>query len=124
MGQRHRRVVLALALTASGGVAAAPISFNSALPVSSGEFVWRQQVRWLHADRDDPGGIRSVHARAAISVLGYGVHHKLALFAVLPYTDKSSTMTTPAGRIRRDNSGVGRTEAHTPELTSHKRTSH
>lgn len=105
----HRHTLLALALAASGAVAAAPISFNSALPVSSGEFVWRQQLRWLHADRDDPGSARSMRARAAISVLGYGVNHKLALFAVLPYTDKSLTMTTPLGRIRRDSSGVGDT---------------
>lgn len=99
--------MLALTLAASGSVAAAPISFNSALPVSQGEFVWRQQLRWLHADRDDQIGARSMRARAAISVLGYGVNHQLALFAVLPYTDKSLTMTTPLGRIRRDSRGVG-----------------
>ncbi len=92
---------LALALPCCA--AAAPISFNSALPVARDEFVWRQQARWQHADDAN----REARGTAAISVLGYGINPRLALFAALPYTDKSLTMTTPGGRVRRDSSGVG-----------------
>lgn len=107
MTRSQRTALLALALAMPGWAAAAPISFNSALPVARDEFVWRQQMRWQHADDAGRGADRSMRATAAISVLGYGVSHKLALFAALPYTDKSLTMTTPGGRIRRDSSGVG-----------------
>jgi len=103
----RRSASAALALAVSGWASAAPISFNSALPVSQNEFVWRQQMRWQHADDAGRGADRGMRATAAISVLGYGVSHKLALFAALPYTDKSLTMTTPAGRVRRDSSGLG-----------------
>jgi len=103
----QRIALLALALTAPGYAAAAPISFNSALPVAEDEFIWRQQLHWLHADDAGRGADRSMRATAAISVLGYGVNHKLALFAALPYTDKALTMAGPDARIRRDNRGVG-----------------
>lgn len=103
MTRSQRTALLTLALAVPGWAAAAPISFNSALPVSQDEFVWRQQVRWQHADDAN----RETRGTAAISVLGYGINHKLALFAALPYTDKSLTMTTPGGRVRRDSSGVG-----------------
>lgn len=107
MTQWQGVVLLALVLTAPRWLAAAPISFNSALPVSADEFVWRQQVRSLHADDDGRGSERSLRAISAISVLGYGASPKLALFAVLPYTDKSLTMAAIGGRIRRDSRGVG-----------------
>lgn len=102
---------LAFALGLPISVAAAPITFNTALPVAEDEIVLRQQLRWLGSGDDSSGMNRDLRAFAAISVLGYGVNSKLALFGVLPWVDKSLEMTK-AGvdggvDIERDNRGLG-----------------
>ena len=97
----------AIALTYSVTATAAPITFNTALPVAEGEFVFRQQLRWLRFG-DDPSELdREVEAFAAISVLGYGVNSKLALFGVQPWIDKSLELTLDGNDIKRDNKGLG-----------------
>jgi hypothetical protein len=94
-------------LSAMAQVEAAPITFNTALPVAEDEFVFRQQFRWLRTD-DDPSGMnRDMRARASISVLGYGVNSRLALFGALPWIDKSLEMTANGDRIERENRGWG-----------------
>tara|TARA_R110002167_G_scaffold54239_7_gene154595 strand:+ start:606 stop:1487 length:882 start_codon:yes stop_codon:yes gene_type:complete len=99
--------LLMLALGSPVASIAAPITFNTALPVAEDEFVFRQQFRRLHSD-DDPSGMkRDMHAFAAISVLGYGVNSKLAVFGVLPWVDKSLEMTMGGMDIERDNRGLG-----------------
>lgn len=106
---RTRRFCSTLALLAIAVQAgAAPITFNTALPVAEDEFVFRQQLRWLRSN-DDPSGMnRDMRAFAAISVLGYGVDSKLALFGVLPWMAKSLEMMTVSGNeIERDNRGLG-----------------
>lgn len=93
----------------SGGVAAAPITFNTALPVAQGEFVFRQQFRYLRSG-DDPGEAdRTLRVAAAISVLGYGVNSKLALFGALPWVDKELEGSQPGTGvdIERHNRGLG-----------------
>ena len=98
--------VAALALFAAAGPApGAPQTFNTALPVAQGEFVFREQFV-LEKSGDDPSGAgRDRTAWSAVSVIGYGVNADLALFGVLPYVDKRLMET--AGGARRDRSARG-----------------
>jgi len=94
-------VVLGTVSTAT----AAPQTFNTALPVAAGEFVFREQFFYLKAT-DDPGPAdRELDVRGGVSVLGYGVTGDLAVFGVLPWLDKELDVTTPGGRVTRDTSG-------------------
>ena len=99
-------VVLSAGLASS--LSAAPQTFNSALPVARGEFVFRDQFFYLKAD-DDPGvANRNLEVQGGISVLGFGATGDLALFGVVPFLDKSLDLTTPGGtRVNRDTSGLG-----------------
>lgn len=99
--------LVAIALAHSGTVTAAAITFNTALPVAEGEFVFRQQLRWLRSGHDPSGLDREMKAFAAISVLGYGVNSKLALFGVQPWADKSLELTNDGDDVERDNQGLG-----------------
>ena len=89
------------------GVQAAPNTFNTALPVAKGEFIWREQL--VVRERSGGGVInRDVSVRSVGNVLGYGVTPKLAVFGAVPYFfDKSLDVTTPMGRINRDTGGFG-----------------
>lgn len=92
-------------------VLAAPVTFNTALPLSEGSFIFRQQLRWLSSG-DDPSGMnRDLDALATISVLAYGVSPRLAVFGVVPWVDKSLDMTVNGDRITRDNQGLGDAQA-------------
>lgn len=87
---------------------AAPVTFNTALPVASGEFLAREQLI-VNQSGNDPSGLnRDRTAKTSVTVLGYGVNRKLAVFGVLPYHDTELTLTTPTGkRITRRASGIG-----------------
>ncbi|MEX2494776.1 MAG: transporter [Woeseia sp.] len=89
------------------GLPAAPQTFNTALPVAEDEFVFREQLLYLRAT-DDPGPAdRELTVLGAVSVLGFGVTGRLAVFGLLPYLDKELELTTPTGdRITRDTTGV------------------
>ena len=50
-------------------VTAAPITFNTALPVAKGEFVNREQLVLTGAGKDSSGAGREVEGAALISVL-------------------------------------------------------
>jgi len=86
---------------------AAPQTFNNALPVAEGEFVFREQFIYRKAG-DDPGPAdRDLTVRGALSVLGYGVTSNFAVFGVLPYLDKELKVTAPGGkRFTRDTNGI------------------
>lgn len=86
---------------------AAPNTFNTALPVAEGNFIWREQ--FVVRERSDDGPMdRDVSVNALASVLGYGVNSDLAVFAAVPYfLDSELQATTPAGRVTRDTDGVG-----------------
>lgn len=99
--------LLVLFIGIPGWAFAAPITFNTALPVAEGEFVFREQLRWLRSSDDSTGADRDMRVVAAISVLGYGVNEKLAVFGVLPYVDKSLDIKSSGARIERDNRGLG-----------------
>lgn len=86
---------------------AAPQSFNSALPVAQGEFVFREQFVLDHSGDDPSPSDRDRTAWALLSVLGYGATPELALFGVVPYVDKSLDITEGGTRRSRGASGPG-----------------
>jgi hypothetical protein len=90
--------------------AAAPITFNTALPVGKGEFVNREQLVLTRSGRDPSGADRKVRGNALVSVLAYGISGKLTLFGVLPYIDKELSFPAPgAGSVNRSSRGIGDT---------------
>lgn len=86
---------------------AGPITFNSALPVSKGELVYRQLFLQRSIFDDTARPDRRVVATGGVSVLGYGVTGKLTLFAKIPYLHKTLDATTPMGPAHRSNHGFG-----------------
>lgn len=103
-------MILAGALSLSAASAwSGPITFNTALPVAKGEFVFRGQ--YLGRTREDDTRLpdRRVHIDGGLSVLAYGLSSRLTLFAAVPYLDKRLDVTTPMGRIRRSARGLGDT---------------
>lgn len=92
---------------AAAAARAAPESFNTALPVAEGEFVFREQFI-LDQSGDDPSGAdRDRTAWVLVSVLGYGANSDLALFGVVPYVDRSLDITQGSARRTRSASGLG-----------------
>ncbi len=101
--------VLVGALVGSAPAAqAAPETFNTALPIAKGDFVFREQFLYRKASDDPSPADRELEVLGAISVLGYGVSADLALFAVLPVLNKELDVTTPGGRrANRETTGIG-----------------
>ena len=90
---------------------AAPETFNTALPVAEGEFVFREQGVLDRSGDDPSGAARDRTAWSAISVLGYGINSDFALFGVVPYVDKrleASAAPTRSARGLGDVSLFGR----------------
>lgn len=100
-------LLVACLLLGGGPAAAGPITFNTALPVSKGEFILREQVQILRSTRDPSPMNSDLRVLAIPSVLAYGVTRDLALFGIVPYLDKTLDLTTAAGRQRRGASGLG-----------------
>lgn len=78
---------------------AAPINTDTALPINKGEFLWREQVRFLKAE----DSTRDLEVIAVPSVLVYGVTEKFALIGIAPYLDKTLKM----GGVERGDNGLG-----------------
>lgn len=97
------------ALVASASAAwAAPETFNTALPVAKGEFIFREQFLYKKAGEDPSAADRELEVLGGISALGYGVTGDLAVFAVMPYLDKELDVTTSGGqRVTRSTNGIG-----------------
>lgn len=105
----HRLGAAAMAtLMTPGLVQAAAQTFNTALPVAEGSFVFREQGLFRSAS-DDPGPAdRDLDVTGAVTVLGYGVTSDLTLFGAVAYVDKELELDGPGGRrIKRDTSGFG-----------------
>ena len=86
---------------------AAPITFNTALPVAKDEFMLRQQFIAIESG-DDPSTVnRNRSEIASITTLAYGVNNKLAVFGVVPYRDIEMKLDMGSQRVRRDSSGLG-----------------
>lgn len=91
-----------------GEVAAAPETFNTALPVAKGEFIFREQFLYRKASDDPSAADGDLEVLGGVSVLGYGATSDLALFGVLPYLDKRLELTDTSGqRIARSTRGIG-----------------
>jgi hypothetical protein len=67
-----------------GTAEGAPITFNTALPVSKGHFVGRQLAIYEKAD----GAAGEARAIQSVSVLGFGATPRLAVFAIAPVVFK------------------------------------
>lgn len=101
-------LVVAVLLLAGGSTAqAAPNTFNTALPVAKGQYLWREQL--LIRERSDGAPAdREVSVQALVSVLAYGATAKLAVFGAVPYFfNRELEVTTPMGRVKRDTDGFG-----------------
>ncbi len=87
---------------------AAPQTFNTALPVAQGEFVFRQQFFTKKASKDPGLTNRDVTVLGSVSVLGYGINRDLSLFGVVPVLDKTLKVSpAPGTRVKRSDSGMG-----------------
>lgn len=84
----------------SGNAWAAPVTFNTALPVSQEMVIWREQ--FVYKESEDAAGQKQT-AATVMSVLGYGVTPDLAVFGILPYTWR--VLDDAAGD--RDTNGLG-----------------
>ncbi len=82
---------------------AAPLTFNTALPVSKGEYILREQFV-VNKSSDDPSGAgRDRTELSVLSTLVYGVTPDFALFTTIPYTDRRLESNTSTRSAR----GVG-----------------
>jgi len=89
-------------------VLAAPITFNTALPVARDSFVGRVQRVRAESRPDSSPLRRQRDSRALIAVLGYGVSPKLAVFAALPVVDQRLRLDAEDGSRRtRSANGIG-----------------
>lgn len=86
---------------------AAPITFNTALPVHAEEVILRTLPTFLRATGDPTPRDRELTVFAVPNLVAYGATPELALFGILPYVDKRLELTVPGGRIRRGASGIG-----------------
>lgn len=101
----------AAALALPNAVHAAPITFNTALPVAEGHFVFREQFLDQKASDDPSVADRNLDVLGSESVLGYGATSNLAFFGVLPFPNKELDVTLPGeGRVTRDTTSIGDTQ--------------
>jgi hypothetical protein len=107
MLRRVIRVVFAISAAFSGSAWGAPVTFNTALPVGDDEFVARGFLIVTESAKDPTVTNREKSSTSVVSVLGFGVTPKLAVFGVLPYVDKQFDITLGGNRISRSASGVG-----------------
>lgn len=103
--------VLALVVWAWAGTAhAAPITFNTALPVAKGQFIFRELTVFSRSTDDPDPADREMDMWAAVSVLAYGVNPDLALFGVIPYVENRLELTSGGVRHTRSARGIGDAE--------------
>ncbi|WP_372836451.1 transporter, partial [Pontibacterium sp.] len=94
-------------LSLVGSAQAAPITFNTALPVAEGNFILREQAVAMRSGSDPSGMGRDMAVDGVISVLGYGASEKLAVFGALPYLIKDLDIHPDSNHVNRSNSGFG-----------------
>ena len=83
-----RTLVVALWTSLVGVTQAAPITFNTALPVAAGEFVFRLQLKAGETEKENSLRGNQVKFNAVAGVLGYGMTPDLTVFAVVPFVNK------------------------------------
>jgi len=100
----HRIIFVVSATITLGPLAeAAPITFNTALPLSEDEGVVRQQIIYSHTSDYRLGVRREVDTFKSVSVAGYGVTSKLAVFGVVPIVKRD----IETGPVSNSVSGLG-----------------
>lgn len=92
-----------LAASFAGTASAAPITFNTALPISTGEALFRQQFIVTRASDKLFGVSRSVTTFQSVSVVGYGPARRTAVFGVLPVVH----IDQEVGSERAEATGLG-----------------
>ncbi len=100
-------LLAAVVLGTASPVTAAPITFNTALPVAKGGFIVREQLLRRSFEGDSSPLNRDLEVNGLVSVLGYGVAPKFAVFAALPYLDKTMKVTDNGERRKRSSEGFG-----------------
>lgn len=104
MSRRGPALALAAWLLSAAALDAAPITFNTALPVTEGQGILRLQAQRFTF----VGAAGSDLEVDALPVVGvWGATPRLTLFAIAPLLDKELTLETPGGRVVRGDSGLG-----------------
>ncbi len=99
-------ILLVLAFFSNSSIAiAAPITFNTALPVAKGAFISREKFISRRFNKGDGPMNPDLEINGLVSVLGYGVSSKLALFAAIPYVDKSLVQSVGMQQFSRASRG-------------------
>jgi len=101
---------LATALALFGAERAWPAAqtFDTALPVAKGEFIFREQFLARSLGQDRTPADPEVNVFGGASVLGYGIRGDLAFFGVAPLLRKELDVTIPDGtRVSRRTAGLG-----------------
>ena len=88
MKQVFRGIISFVALSVSGQSFAAPITFNSALPVGEGRFISREQLELTRSGVDPSNAGRDVDINPLNLVLAYGISAKLAVLGAFAYLEK------------------------------------
>lgn len=101
------RTGLATLCFAAAAAGAAPITFNTALPVHEGGYVLREQALFMKIADDPSPARRDMEVTGLVSILGYGLTRDFALFGVLPYLDKRLDVDAGGRRITLRKSGIG-----------------
>ncbi len=81
----------------AGYAQAAPLTFNTALPVSQGEFIFREQFVVIQSGNASGLG-RDRTETDLVSTLVYGITPDLAIFGTVPYTNRTLESTTGTTR--------------------------
>jgi len=100
-------VLVGLFVIVTNDVLAAPITFNTALPVAKEEFLLRQQFIAMQSDDDPSGAQRDRTEILSATALVYGISNRLAIFGILPYRDIELSMDMGGTRVNRSNSSLG-----------------
>ncbi len=86
---------------------AAPISFNTALPVAKDSFLNREQFIFRRFKSDTRPLNRELRVNGLISILGVGITTKWALFGAVPYFDKKLNLTINDQPLTRSSNNIG-----------------
>ncbi len=85
---------------AAGAAHAAPVTFDTALPVSQDRWVGRELIVFGKAARQGT----EVHETRSVAAFGYGVTPDLAIFGIVPWIDRNLDLS---GGGERGSTGLG-----------------
>ena len=97
-GLRSAGLVFGFGLLAGAAAEAAPITFNTALPVSDGEVIIRGQFVFTESSGENT----NINRFTAQTINGYGITPKWSVFGVIPLTH----IETETGGVTSDSFGL------------------